>query len=132
MDNKNLTILSVAEIEESKVLEKYGKATAVTDLALLTGGLLSDYFVSDDKTLTGRAGFFWTKTKYDDKEFCEIYGKGTIMHSPKYWTCRSLRPVFSSATIVSNLSPLSTKGYNDLDEVEYGEYPQDALTARSL
>lgn len=128
MDNQDLTILSVEELNNSEALKKYGGGAANTDLCLLTGGLTSDKYVSDDKTLSGRTGFFWTRTKHSDKEYRDVFGNGFISFSPKEWDCRSIRPVFHSSTMISNLSPFKTKGYNNVDEVEYGEYPQEAPT----
>ena len=70
--NKNfeLTLLSDGQIwgnsnePQLEVISKYGTNAAITDLCILTGGYLCEntkYNINEDRSLTGRIGWFWTR-----------------------------------------------------------------------
>lgn len=127
MDDRDLTILTKDQSTTLEVLQKYGFASSATDLCLLTGGLVSDYFINEDKSLKGRSTFVWTNTKTKNNEVYDISGKGNVFFSPDCWRSRSIRPVLKSHSVFSEQYKNRTKGYNGTEEVEYGEYPQEAV-----
>ena len=129
MNNPNLTIMTLEEAQTLGAIQKNGIVAANTDLSLLTGGLVSDYFVDNDKTLKGRAGFFWTRTATKNNSIYDISGKGSIYSVPANWRCRAIRPVLESPEVFSEVSKWKDEGYK-VEEVEYGEYPQDAPPAK--
>ena len=130
MDDRNLTILTAEQATNLEVLKKYGLAAAGTDLCLLTDGLVSDTYIAEDKSLKGRESFFWTRTKARNHNICDVGGTGKIFSSPQHWRGRSIRPVLESSSVYSQLFSHRIKGYNGCEEVEYGEYPQDAVPFR--
>ena len=131
MDDRNLTILTAEQATNLEVLKKYGLGAATTDLGLLTGGLVSDKYINEDRSLKGRTSFFWTKTKSSHKNMIvDISGNGFLLPFPQDSGCRTIRPVLESPSIFSELYSHRTKGYNGCEEVEYGEYPQDAVPYR--
>ena len=139
MDDRNLTLLTAEQALNLGVIKKYGAAAATTDLGLLTDGLVrDDEYIYEDRSLKGRTGFFWTKSKsefdgrvWGDKNMIhDIFANGFLGASPQYWRCRTIRPVLESPSVYSELYPHRVKGYNGCEEVEYGEYPQDAVPYR--
>ena len=131
MDDRNLTILTAEQATNLDVLKKYGLGAATTDLGLLTDGLVSDDYINEDRSLKGKTGFFWTKTKSKlNNSIVDIAGNGFISPSPQHWRCRTIRPVLESPSVYTELYPRRVKGYNGCEEVEYGEYPQDAVPFR--
>ena len=131
-----LTILSEEEIwgdKKLEVLEKYGTKAAETDLAKLMCGESSTQFkyysVSDDNSSKGFSGNYYTKT-----EITTSFGKSIMyVHSDGSHGCVSIynysfgiRPVIKSFVLFNLICHNGTKGYNDCEEVELGEYPQYA------
>ena len=63
-----LTLLSKEDVWGEKsldVLKNYGPRTAITDLCVLTGSYLcedTDYNIDEDRSLTGRTSWFWTRS----------------------------------------------------------------------
>ena len=121
-----LTFLTEEQIfgdDKLDIISKYGTKCAITDFAILLGGVVSsNFYTSEGNTLKDRNGCWWTKTPYnDDAHVVNTYG-----HS--YWNfvnCRhsGSRPALSYSSIRS----ISMKGVRDnfgIKEVEYGEYPQ--------
>ena len=134
MDDRNLTLLTAEQALNLGVIKKYGAAAATTDLGLITGGDVSDVkHINEDRSLKGRIGYyFWTKTKRKDG-FCAVgicesgsYTFSSCQHRRDY----IIRPVLESPSVYSELYPHRVKGFNGCEEVEYGEYPQDAVPYR--
>ena len=79
MDDRNLTLLSAEQALNLGVIKKYGAAAATTDLGLITGGDVSDVkHINEDRSLKGRTGFFWTKSKseFDGR----VWGDKNMIH----------------------------------------------------
>lgn len=137
MNNQELTLLSEGQIwgnsseKQLEVLQKYGRAAAISDLCAVTGCYLADdyYSVADftlDKSGMGTSRF-WTKS--DDKEnsvrIVDESGMKDIVAG--FTRSCAIRPVLQSLAIYSQIALKKVRGFNGTYEVEYGEYPQYAV-----
>ena len=139
MINQELILLSEGQIwgnsseSQLEVIRKYGTRAAITDLCVLTGSYLfedTDYNIDEDKSLTGRTSLFFTRSDDGDNDVCAVSKNGS-----RSYICRDLRagvvrPALQSSVIFSQISPNRVRGYNGTEEVEYGEYPQNAADSR--
>ncbi len=136
MMDYELTLLSEGQIwgnnseSQLEVISKYGTKAAITDLCILTGSCLYKDTIDEDRSLTGRTSWFWTKSDDDDNDVCVVnkYGNGTSLC--RYERNVAVRPVLQSSVIFSQISPNKVSGYNGTEEVEFGEYPQNAADSR--
>ena len=139
MINQELILLSEGQIwgnsseSQLEVIRKYGTRAAITDLCVLTGSYLfedTDYNIDEDKSLTGRTSLFFTRSDDGDNDVCAVSKNGS-----RSYICRDLRagvvrPALQSSVIFSQISPNRVRGYNGTEELEYGEYPQNAADPR--
>ena len=139
MNSQDLTLLSEGQIwgnsseSQLKVIRKYGTKAAITDLCVLTGSYLcedTDYNIDEDKSLTGRTSWFWTRSDDDDNDVRTVYDTGDRDSECRYEINGAVRPALQSSVIFSQISPNRVRGYNGTEEVEYGEYPQNAADSR--
>ena len=140
MDNLELTLLSDGQIwgnssePQLEVIKKYGTQAAITDLCILTGCYLGKHplNIAEDDSLTGRTSYFWTRSSsngdYDDVVTVDLNGNRCNFDSSE--RNFAVRPVLYSPEIFSQISSKRVKGYNGTEEVEYGEYPQNAADSR--
>lgn len=135
MNSQNLTLLSEGQIWGNRkeprldVIRKYGTKAAITDLCVLTGSYLcedTDYNIDEDKSLTGRTSWFWTRSDDGDNDVRAVYQRGGRRSRYRYARNGAVRPVLQSSVIFSQISPNRVRGYNGTEEVEYGQYPQNA------
>ena len=139
MADQDLTLLSEGQIRgnssktQLEVMRKYGTKAAITDLCILTGGYVCndfDYNIEEDKSLTGRVGWCWTKTADSDGD---VYATSQYS-SGGYAICErrngTIRPVLQSSKIFSQIYQNRVKGFRQTEEVEYGEYPQNAADSK--
>lgn len=139
MADQDLTLLSEGQIRgnssktQLEVMRKYGTKAAITDLCILTGGYVCndfDYNIEEDKSLTGIVGWCWTKTADSDGD---VYAT-TQYSSGGYAICErrngTIRPVLQSSKIFSQIYQNRVKGFRQTEEVEYGEYPQNAADSK--
>ena len=67
---KNFTFLTDEQIfgnNQLDIISRYGTKCAITDFSILLGGYVSsDYYTSEGNTRKDRAGWWWTKTQYDN------------------------------------------------------------------
>jgi len=132
MNNQELTLLTEGQIwgnnseSQLKVLKKYGTKAAITDLCILTGSLTIDsIYIDEDKSLTGRTGYFCTKSNYEYGVLgVDECGQKSFMRGNE--NDIAIRPVLKSSTVFSQLYLNRVSGYNGTEEIEYGEYPQNA------
>ena len=124
-----LTLLSEEEIfgkNQLDVLRKYGTQSAITDLAILTGGICSKKcYVPDDTSLKGRTVPYYTKSSFYENDLC-IDLAGNMMFRHRCSRSEGIRPIIKNSTIFDSLYPNRIKGYNGCEVVEFGEYPQYA------
>ena len=139
MNSQDLTLLSEGQIwgnsseSQLEVIRKYGTKAAITDLCVLTGSYLcedTDYNIDEDKSLTGRTSRFWTKSDDGVYHVCGVNLTGNRSNKHRYQRNGVVRPALQSSVIFSQISPSRVRGYNGTEEVEYGEYPQNAADSR--
>ena len=136
MNSQNLTLLSEGQIwgnsneSQLEVIRKYGTKAAITDLCVLTGSDLCKETIAEDRSLTGRFSWFWTRSDDGDNNVCAVHIFGCMGSSYRYGRRCAVRPVLQSSVIFSQISPNRVRGYNGTEEVEYGEYPQNAADSR--
>ena len=140
MNSQNLTLLSEGQIwgnssePQLEVIRKYGIKAAITDLCVLTGSYLcedTDYNIDEDKSLTGRTGWCWTRSDNGNNDVCAVHWSGgRNFYTRRFKRNGDVRPALQSSVIFSQISPNRVRGYNGTEEVEYGEYPQNAADLR--
>lgn len=139
MNSQDLTLLSEGQIWgnsnefQLEVIRKYGTKAAITDLCILTGSYLcedTDYNIDEDRSLTGRTGWFWTRSDDGDNDVRAVYEYGLMNNIYRYMRYGAVRPALQSSVIFSQIFPNRVRGYNGTEEVEYGEYPQNAADSR--
>ena len=138
MNSKDLTLLSEGQIwgnssePQLEVIRKYGTKAAITDLCVLTGGILwkDTDCIDEDRSLTGRTSYFWTRSSDGKKNVCAVNVRGDLESLYRFVCNGAVRPVLQSSVIFSQISPNRVGGYNETEEVEYGEYPQNAADSR--
>mgnify|MGYP004641856391 FL=1 len=132
--NKNfeLTLLSEGQIwgnnsePQLEVISKYGTKAAITDLCILTGSYLRKDTIDEDRSLTGRTSWFWTRSHDGDNDVRVVNHFGNRATSYRYKRDNAVRPVLQSSVFFSQISPNRVSGYNGTEEVEFGKYPQNA------
>ena len=139
MNSQDLTLLSEGQIWENssepqlEVIRKYGTKAAITDLCVLTGSYLcedTDYNIDEDRSLTGRTSFFWTRSDDGDNDVCVVCDNGDGYHRYRCSRNGAVRPALQFSVIFSQIFLNRVRGYNGTEEVEYGKYPQNAADSR--
>ena len=137
MKDQELTLLSEGQIwgkgiwsnsneSQLEVIRKYGTKAAITDLSVLTGSYLCEDNIDEDSSLTGRTGYFWTRSD-DGNTVLAVDGDGYRGFIGRNRRVCAVRPALQSSVIFSQISSnRRVRGYNGTEEVEYGEYPQNA------
>ena len=134
MNNQDLTLLSEGQIwgnssePQLEVIRKYGTKAAITDLCILTGSFFRDNFrIDEDNSLTG---MFWTRTGDNNTFIVSSLENNVRGHESGYERKCVVRPVLQSSAVFSQISSNRVSGYNGTEEVEYGEYPQNAVDTK--
>ena len=136
MKEHDLTLLSEGQIwgnsSESRleVIRKYGIKSAITDLCVLTGSYLREDTIDEDRSLTGRISWFWTRSDDGDNDVCMVDENGIRSYIYRCKRSGTVRPALQSSVIFSQIFLNRVRGYNGTEEVEYGEYPQNAADSR--
>ena len=138
MKEYDLTLLSEGQIwgnsSESKleVLKKYGTKAVITDLCILTGSYICVAFckIDEDNLLKSRTSWFWTRSDDSNNDVRAVHGLGSRDFKYRFEREGTIRPVLQSSVIFSQIFPNRVMGYNGIEEVEYGEYPQYAVDSR--
>ena len=139
MMDYELTLLSEGQIwgnnsdPQLEVISKYGTKAAITDLCVLTGSYLCEdtaYNIKEDRSLTGRTSWFWTRSDDGDNNVRLVDEYGLLDSYRRGARCCAVRPVLQSFAILSLTFPNRVSGYNGTEEVEFGEYPQNAANSR--
>jgi len=130
----NLTILTEEQMwgdypqKQLEVIKKYGTKTALTDLAIMTGGYVEDHiFLSKTQNLNERTGFMWTKSILKNKNFGMIRVAnchGNKDDCPPKANYIAIRPILEQPSNFDEICKNKKLIGNGLYEVEYGEYPQ--------
>ncbi len=136
MNSQDLTLLSEGQIwgnsneSQLEVIRKYGTKAAITDLCVLTGSYLHKDTIDEDGSLTGRTSWFWTRSNAGDNYVHAVTMRGYSGFGRSYDRYGAVRPVLQSSVIFSQISQNRVRGYNGTEEVEYGEYPQNAADSK--
>ena len=116
--------------DKLEILEKRGTKAAITDFSVLLGGCVSDYHVDNDSYLEGRTGWYWTKS--DDGDNCArvVDVDGLRSYDGVFNRDGGARPAlpFSSIGSISTNGESGKRGRDGILEVEYGYYPQKAVS----
>ena len=132
MMDYELTLLSEEQIwgnnsdPQLEVISKYGTKAAITDLCILTGGWLYKDTIDEDRSLTVRTSWLWTRSDDDDNDVRAVDNDGNRCYIYRYRRYGVVRPALQSSIIFSQISPNRVSGYNGIEEVEFGEYPKNA------
>ncbi len=124
-----LTLLSAEEIWGSKklgVLEKYKIKETITDLCILTGCILCDDTIDVDNSLPSSTSYFWTRTSGAGYNW-SVSSNGLKSYTNITGRAIGVRPMLLlSPDVFEEITKNRIKGYNDTEEVLFGEYPQYA------
>lgn len=116
--------------EMLEVIKKRGKKAAITDFPILLGGYVNDdYHIDGDRTLAGRTGFYWTRSDDGDNDARAVSENGANYCYDvrrRYGGARPALPFSSIDRIPTN--GVSGKDKDGVKYVEYGFYPQSAVT----
>ena len=114
------------------ILEKRGITAAITDFSILLGAQVSEHHhIDNDYSLEGRTGFYWTKTDNNaSDDVIIIKGYANYGYAPFYYRTPGARIVLPFSSILNIPMNKESKKIvnNDILEVEYGYYPQKAVS----
>ena len=117
--------------DKLEILEKRGTKAAITDFSILLGAYVSDNnHIENDNSLEGRTGYYWTKSDdgYNDARVVNAYGNSyCIPVNERYGGARPALPFSSIGSIPTN-GESGKRGRDGILEVEYGYYPQKAVS----
>ena len=109
-----------------KIFDEYGTMAAITDFAILLGGFVANiYHYRNINSLENRVGFYWTKSSGDctpiDTYFVVTDSDDILERS------YGVRPVIPYS-LINNFFSNEVVIEDGILEVEYGEYPQKAVS----
>ena len=114
------------EDEMLEVIKKRGAKAAITDFSILLGGWVDR---DSDDSLAGRTGYYWTRSDDGDNDARAVSGYGRRDLS----NVRNRNGGARLALPFSSIDRIPTNGVSGKDKdgvkyVEYGFYPQSAVT----
>ena len=114
------------EDEMLEVIKKRGAKAAITDFSILLGGWVDR---DSDDSLAGRTGYYWTRSDDGDNDACAVSGYSRRNLS----NVRNRNGGARLALPFSSIDRIPTNGVSGKDKdgvkyVEYGFYPQSAVT----
>ena len=136
MKEHDLTLLSEGQIwgnsseSQLEVIRKYGTKAIITDLCILTGSSIWKETLVEDLSSTVRTSWFWTRSDDGSRDVVVVFRRGYRSFCSRYARYGAVRPALQSSVIFSQIFPNRVMGYNGIEEVEYGEYPQNAADSR--
>ena len=136
MKEHDLTLLSEGQIwgnsseSQLEVIRKYGTKAIITDLCILTGSYIWKETIVEDLSSTVRTSWFWTRSDDGSRDVVVVFRRGYRSFCSRYARYGAVRPALQSSVIFSQIFPNRVMGYNGIEEVEYGEYPQNAADSR--
>ena len=118
-----LTLSEVLGKDKLQIFEKCGTRCMVTDFSILLGC----NYMSIPGNETDKAGWWWTKTRFNELEVMGITINGTegIVYQDESRIC--IRPAINYSKIEMYAKNKKTNQHGVL-EVEYGEYPQTIVS----
>ena len=136
MKEHDLTLLSEGQIwgnsseSQLEVIRKYGTKAIITDLCILTGSYIWKETIVEDLSSTVRTSWFWTRSDDGSRDVVVVFRRGYRSFCSRYARYGAVRPALQSSVIFSQIFLNRVRGYNGTEEVEYGEYPQNAADSR--
>ena len=130
----DMTLLSLEDYfgpNKSVTIEKYGNIAGITDLAILRGAYCEDsctYLAPDIDGLKGRTGWFYTLSSDGSGDIQTIRFTGEKGSQYRYRRHGTVRPVLISPSLLEKLKANKRIGTTGAYEVDYGEYPQYAVS----
>ena len=135
MENKDFTFLTENQLSDNEIdiIKKRGREAAITDFYILLGGYFNDEFLIYNDTSIERAGYYWTKTSGGFNNCTRVvFYDGLVISlsvSERNYGARPALPFSSISNIPTNGVSSGTKKSKDgILEVEYGYYPQKAVS----
>ena len=115
--------------EKLDIFEKRGTQAAITDFSILLGGWVSNYRISNDNSLEGRTGIYWTKS-YGGYYYMDVVREDGSEYA--YYIDKrqcGVRPAlpFSEEGSIPTNGESGKRAKDGILEVEYGYYPQKAV-----
>ena len=122
---KTATLLTAEQIWDNDAFEsikEYGTATAVTDLAVWLGALLSSSAITSDGL---RSGYLWSSSAYGGGDVRTVDEDGDEDWNEPDGRELGVRPALPSSSILNRPSEARpTRKIGKLQVYEHGEYPQ--------
>ena len=110
------------------VIKKYGKTAAPTDLAVLLGTPMTTTGTIDGRTSEGDLTcFYYTSSPYEGGSAVRTVSINGNKNGCIPYVKEAVRPVIPPGKTIELLPMSEKKGINDVDIVEYGEYPQTVV-----
>ncbi|MEG2053241.1 MAG: hypothetical protein RRZ92_04790, partial [Bacilli bacterium] len=129
--NEKITILKdkyfLNDRKKLDIMKKYGNAAAITDFAILLGGFVrfDKHYSSDGNNLEDRACYYWTRTSDGESDANMVNDDGAVLFQSVDKRSTAVRPALLSSSICNSRN--GKRGKSGVLEVEYGEYPQQAV-----
>ena len=127
----DITILKKDQIfgsSELEIFKKRGVQAAISDYAICCGGFVSSScYIGNNQKLENRTGWYWTKTDDGDNDARVVDFDGNDYNyfvNNRSGVVRPALPFSSISSICSN----RVRAQDGILEVEYGEYPQTAVS----
>lgn len=124
-----ITLLTTNQVfgnNRLKIFEKNTHKAAITDFSIILGGDVSSYFYIEIDNLENRTGWYWTTT-YDGSNDAHI------IDTDGFNRCCKVNRRTGGARLTIPLSEILSTSLkiikrNDTPLIEYGEYPQQAVS----
>ncbi len=113
------------------ILKKYGMRMAVSDFSILLGGFVKfeAQHTSEGNDLKDRAGYYFSSSSAGDGCVRAVLDHGFCNWLSPYKRNATARPA-SLYSDISLISPNIVRGVGVVPEIQYGEYPQQAVDKR--
>lgn len=133
MQENTITLLTKKQYSNSEdrldIIRKYGRKASISDFAILLGGEVSSfYYTSDGNRLENRTCTFWTKSQdgVGSENVNVVQDDGGIWVEGRDNRDTACRPALLPST-TSKIPLNGVRGDSGVLEVQYGEYPQQAV-----
>ena len=114
-----------------EVLKKYGMRMAVSDFSILLGGFVrfETQYTSEGQDLKDRAGNYFSSSSDGAGDVRAVDSDGFRKYINPFKRTVAARPA-SPFSDIRLISPNVVRGVNGVAEIDYGEYPQQAVDKR--
>ncbi len=130
--NGEFTLLTADQVfgpNKSELIRDMGSKCALTDFAIILGANGYDWsHVDYDKSLKGRAGWYYLSSTNIKGAVDSVNETGSHDNVFTDFDTGGIRPVFKFSDDINILMNNGVTGKNGFLEIEYGEYPQYAVS----